>query len=515
MPRKLIRDCIMGCEVEYSIPLLRGSADEDKENRLRAYVKLFQSIRQLNISVRDMHPELGCFLSNASNVYLDIGLHLEFASPEVTSPLDVVVYQKANERILEQALHSCIAPYPFSIYKNNVDFRGNTYGMHENYLIDGRVMIKDIQLLTTFLVTRQIFAGAGRISFDTRACGYELSQRARFICREISDETTRNRAIINTKNEPLSGRQYRRVHLILGDSLRSDLGIYLQIGTTALLFRLIEQGVPVGDGLALQEPVEAIKELSCNPCQQLTLMDGRTMSAVELQMEYLDQALMHAYQLPDWTKDVLVRWEEVLCNLAESTDYLQSRLDWQIKHLMLDRFLSRRDMTWNDVGKWGRLLAENQMPLNQLRSIPKSQSGFSFPDTNLSDAQTADMFQAIVTMLEMDIRYHDINRETSLFDILDNNGLLNHRLLSEESIVDAMTSPPKGTRAELRGKVIKEISQKHRNAVAQWTQISIPGVKVLNMQDPYSTIGVWEDACEERVQSERSEQPDFIRRMMD
>jgi len=504
----------MGCEVEYSLSSHGNSQVRVRENRDRALCSLKRSLCALNRNLPDTRARTGCFLSNGGRAYLDQGQHWEMASPEVRTPLDVVVYERANERILEEAVLSCNTPFPFSVYKNNIDYRGNTFGMHENYSVRRRVALEKLRRLVPFLVTRQLYAGAGRISFDPRSCGFELSQRARFVCQEVSRETTKNRGIINTKDESLSGGEHQRIHLILGDSLRSELGSYLQVGTTALLIRLIEEGIPIGKNLALEQPVDAIRELSCNPSSPLALADGRTMSAEQIQAEYLEEAKQHAYLLPEWSKDVLDRWQEVLLNLEETPENLDTRLDFYIKRAMFDRFLSQHNLTWNDVKKWGPFLSRMWSYSAQLRSRPHLRTSETLEKIGESEKNTARILRSIITMLEMDIRYHDINREMSLFDILDTGGLLNHRIVHEETIVHAMKTPPKGTRAELRGNTIEALSRNARCAFASWTSITIPGSRVLDMENPYEATGTWREIEEGATNSDESSNS-FIRRIMD
>src|SRR2546430_3067578 len=267
-------------------------------------------------------------LPNGARYYVDHA-HPEYSTPECASPRDLVIHDKAGERILERSLEAVRALLPpgqrLAIYKNNTDGKGNSYGCHENYLVDRRTPFSRIvRDLTPFLVTRQIFTGAGKVGAEGsraegRGLSYQLSQRTDFFEAEVGLETTLKRPIINTRDEPHADpEKYRRLHVIIGDANMSEVATFLKVGSTALVLKMVEDRFLDGD-LALETPVAELRAISHDPaCRHLvTLRDGRKMTAVQLQMEYLDRARKYTEDrygadVDEMTADVLDRWESVL-----------------------------------------------------------------------------------------------------------------------------------------------------------------------------------------------------------
>jgi proteasome accessory factor A len=241
-------------------------------------------------------------LVNGARYYVDHA-HPEYSCPEVTDPRSLVIHEKAGERIVElsrrEANHMLPPGTQMLIYKNNSDRKGNSYGCHENYLMDRRTSFKQIvEHLMPFLVTRQIYAGSGKVGSENRGqpCDYQLSQRADFFETEVALDTMVKRPIINTRDEPHADREkYRRLHVIVGDSNMSEYTIYLRNGATALVLAMIEDGAITKD-LSLRDPVRAIKTISHDrSCRQsVELENGKRMTAVEIQREFLEMALRYA-----------------------------------------------------------------------------------------------------------------------------------------------------------------------------------------------------------------------------
>ena len=244
-------------------------------------------------------------LTNGARLYVDHA-HPEYSSPEVTNPLDAVRWDRAGERVMlasVRALASTAALPDVALYKNNVDGKGATYGMHENYLVDRAVPFHDLAArLIPFFVTRQVFTGAGRVGLGQRGeePGFQLSQRADYMEAEIGLETTLRRPIINTRDEPHADPdRWRRLHVIIGDATMLEVATYLRLGTTSLVLWLIERAVAEGgaggalaaiDRLTLRDPVHAVHVVShdLTLTARLELADGRRLTALEVQREYLD-----------------------------------------------------------------------------------------------------------------------------------------------------------------------------------------------------------------------------------
>src|SRR6476469_9228374 len=240
-------------------------------------------------------------LPNGARYYVDHA-HPEYSTPECLSPRALVIHDKAGERILERSLEVLATEMPqtpaLSIYKNNSDGKGNSYGTHENYLVDRATPFADIvRDLTPFFVTRQVFTGAGKVGFegtwdDRTTPGYQLTARADFFETEVGLETTLKRPIINTRDEPHADpEKYRRLHVIIGDANLAEVSTYLKVGTTSLVLAMIEDRFITRD-LTVDGPVSALRAISHDPTlkQTLTLTDGRTLTGIQLQLEYLDLA---------------------------------------------------------------------------------------------------------------------------------------------------------------------------------------------------------------------------------
>jgi len=382
---------------------------------------------------------LNVFLENGARFYLDTGCHPEYATPECASPMDVMIYDKAGERILESLLnyaqnkvHEEGFQGELAIFKNNTDFVGNSYGCHENYLADRTADFYYMaEQLIPFLVTRQIFTGSGKVFRTRRGTVYHISQRAQHIRQKISGTTTNERSIINTRDEPHAIKEkYRRLHIIVGDSNMSEFSTYLKVGTTALVLQMIEDDFlpPI---FSLRNPVRAIKDISRDlTCREaVPLNSGKKYSALELQKEYLD--LAHRYYstrpMSPEAADILQKWEYVLTKLEEDPMQLHHEIDWVIKLHLLQAYGER---------------------------------------TNLSPEVSGDR------MLMLDLQYHDIRHEKGLYFLLERKGQV-VRLATDEQIEKAMVDPPQNTRAKMRGELIKLAKMKRIPYDLDWNYIRI------------------------------------------
>src|ERR1700735_2135970 len=386
----------------------RARWDFEEENPLRD-ARGFDLARESADSTQLTDEDLGLanvILTNGARLYVDHA-HPEYSAPECTNPLSVVIWDKAGERIMAAAAaQAATVPgsHPIHLYKNNTDNKGVSYGTHENYLMRRSTPFADIvKNLTPFFVTRQVFTGAGRggIGADGRGTGFQLSQRADFFEVEVGLETTLKRPIINTRDEPHADpEKYRRLHVIIGDANLSEISTYLKLGTTALVLAMIEDRF-LGSDLAVEAPVAELRAISHDPsCRHLvTLRDGRKMTAVQLQLEYLDLARKYTEDrfgadVDDMTRDVLDRWESVLTRLGEDPMLLSRELDWVAKLEVLEGYRARDGLSWTH-------------PRLQL----------------------------------VDLQYADIRQERGLYNRLAARGRI-HRLVGEEDAARGARSPP-------------------------------------------------------------------------
>src|SRR5881227_4278545 len=293
------------------------------------------------------------FLRNGSRLYLDVGSHPEYATPECDSVVDLVVHDKAGERILEGLLMDAerrlreegIAGDIY-LFKNNTDSAGNSYGCHENYLVGrhgefGRLA----DVLIPFLVTRQIVCGAGKVLQTPRGAVYCVSQRAEHIWEGVSSATTRSRPIINTRDEPhADAERFRRLHVIVGDSNMSEYATFLKVGATSILLRMLEDPSVVLRDMSLENPIRAIREISHDiTCRRrVRLANGREASALDIQGEYLTKARDFTSRrgLDDgMVKRVLDLWERTLHAVHTGDLGLVDReIDWVIKHKLIESY---------------------------------------------------------------------------------------------------------------------------------------------------------------------------------
>src|SRR5450756_2687241 len=338
----------------------RARWDFEEENPLRD-ARGFDLARESADSAQLTAEDLGLanvILTNGARLYVDHA-HPEYSAPECTNPLSVVIWDKAGERIMaEAAAKAATVPgsHPIQLYKNNTDNKGASYGTHENYLMRRSTPFADIvKNLIPFFVTRQVICGAGRVGIgaDGRGTGFQLSQRADFFEVEVGLETTLKRPIINTRDEPHADpEKYRRLHVIIGDANMAEVSTYLKIGTTALVLAMIEDRWLDGD-LTVDAPVGALRAVSHDPTLQhrVTLRDGRRMTAVQLQLEYLEQARKYiedryGADVDDVTTDVLRRWESVLTRLVDDVWSLRRELDWVAKLEILEGYRGRDGLGW-------------------------------------------------------------------------------------------------------------------------------------------------------------------------
>jgi len=377
------------------------------------------------------------FLRNGGRLYQDTGCHPEYATPECDNPLDLTLHDKAGERIVEELLLTAEKRLrengidcDLYIFKNNTDSVGNTYGCHENYLVERAVNFHKLaELLIPFFVTRQVFAGAGKVLKTRLGNHYYISQRAQHIYQEISGATTSSRGIINTRDEPHADEErYRRLHVIVGDSNMSEVSTYLKVGTTALVLAMVEDGALRRD-LALEDPVRAIKEISHDTTctRKVRLKRGKEFSAIELQREYLD--LARAYyatveQSPQVT-DLLERWERVLTQLAEDPRQCARELDWVIKQELITSYMGRK--------------------------------GVGFDDQRIS---------------MLDLQYHDIRRDRGFYYMLCRAGKVD-RLFDEETVEQATVVPPQTTRARVRADFINFANANNKSYDVGWSYLKL------------------------------------------
>ncbi|BFU95684.1 MAG: conserved protein of unknown function [Nitrospira sp.] len=478
---------IFGLETEYGLLVHQDRPDHSPTwfaHKIRDHLFHVRRLGVLDVHHRghDEPPGNGGFLTNAGRVYLDMG-HLEYASPECHSLTDVVAADRAGDAILQQTIEDLGFADQVSLIKNNVDHETDaTFGSHENYLVSRRFPFtrRGLAPLVTFLVTRQIFTGSGRvgsagpqdswIQMDRLivprasigsgrldpASPFQISQRADHIVNDFFEWVQQNRAIVNTRDEPLADpNQYRRIHLLLGDSNMTEYAAALKMGTTGLVLQLIEEGHVPSD-LEINEPVEALQEISQDQDRQwmVQLRSGKTMSAIDIQERFVEAARQHCHGQDEETDWVLDEWTAVLQDLRGEYVKLVGRVDWASKLWLLESFREAEQVDWTDP-------------------ILKS----------------------------LDLEYHNLNPGKGLYFGLLEEGRV-PRVTTDKAIELAAAHPPRNTRAYGRGELVRHLLRKAHSSdepeprqeerffppyVINWSIFQVKGQTPFPMPDPFKT----------------------------
>ena len=394
------------------------------------------------------------FLENGARLYLDVGSHPEYATPECDSLYDVVAHDKAGERILEGLLHSAEQRLEeegirgtIYLFKNNTDSAGNSYGCHENYLVGRQGDFQRlIDTLIPFFVTRQIFTGAGKLLQTPHGTVFCLAQRSEHIWEGISSATTRSRPIINTRDEPhADAERYRRLHVIAGDSNMSEYVTYVKIGTTVALLQMLEDDVVFRD-LTLDNPIRAIREISHDiSCRRRVLLaNGRELTALDVQWEYLERAMRYSRTsgFPPEVERAVGMWEHLLTGLEKDPMSLHRECDWVAKYRIVEAFRER-----------------DNLPL----SAPK--------------------------LAFLDLAYHDVSLHRGLYHIIERSGRM-ERVVTEDAITRAMSEAPVTTRARLRGQFIKAAKARKRDFTVDWVHLKLndQAQRTVLCKDPFKAV---------------------------
>src|SRR5712691_5619727 len=395
------------------------------------------------------------FLENGARLYLDVGSHPEYATPECDSIRDLVIHDKAGERILEGLVQSAeqrlreegIRGEVF-LFKNNTDSAGNSYGCHENYLVEREGdFSKFTDVLIPFLVTRQIYAGAGKVLQTARGAMYCIAQRAEHIWEGVSSATTRSRPIINTRDEPhADAERFRRLHVIVGDSNMSEFTTFLKVGVTDLVVRMVEENTVMRD-LTLENPIRAIREIShAITCKRrVRLATGRELSAIDIQSEYFERAsrFIQRRDGDGVALRVLSEWGSALEALRKGEpEQLERKVDWVAKHRIIERYRAKHTLS-------------------------------------MSHPKVALMYLA----------YHDVNRRRGLYYLLERRGMM-ERAVSDKQVQRAMREPPQTTRARLRGEFIRQAKQRRRDYTVDWVHLKLndQAQRTVLCKDPFKSV---------------------------
>ena len=400
------------------------------------------------------------FLPNGGRLYLDVGSHPEYATPECDSLVEAVTHDRAGERIVEQLAISAEARLEAEsvrgtvfVFKNNTDSAGNSYGCHENYLTrrsDDPSLYSSH--LIPFLITRQIYAGAGKVLNTARGPIYAISQRADHIWEGLSSATTRSRPIINSRDEPhADAESFRRLHVIVGDSNMSEYTTFLKVGVVACVLRMLEDPTISFRDFSLENPIRAIRDISHDmTCRQrVQLATGRELSALDIQREFLQAALDYSDRrgFNDEEMMALRMWEHCITAIERDPLELDTEVDWVIKYKLIEAYRERHGLALGD------------------------------PQVQL-----------------VDLQYHDVSRERGMFYKLEKRDRA-QRICDDESIEMARREPPQTTRARLRGEFIRRARERGRDVTVDWVHLKVndQAQRTVLCKDPFA-------ATDERVE---------------
>ncbi|GAA1338823.1 Pup--protein ligase [Arthrobacter roseus] len=407
------------------------------------------------------------FLGNGSRLYLDVGSHPEYATAECDDVAQLIAHDRAGELILDDLVDEAqdrlsVEGFNGKIYlfKNNTDSAGNSYGSHENYLIPRKTEFTRLtETLIPFLVTRQLLCGAGKVLPGQNESSYAFSQRADHMWEGISSATTRSRPIINTRDEPHADAEfYRRLHVICGDSNMSETTTLLKVGSADLILRMIESGAILRD-LRLENPIRSIRDVSHDLTggHKLKLANGKEMTAVQMQHEFLAKATAfvetNGAHSPHVSR-ILDLWERTL-EAVESGNHsaIDTEIDWAIKKKLLDGYQRRRGVS-------------------------------------LDSPRVA----------QLDLTYHDISRKRGIFFLLQARGGA-ARVVTDEAVQSAVTSPPETTRARLRGEFVRRAQEAGKDYTVDWVHLKLNdrAQHTVLCKDPFAAFDERVDALLERL----------------
>ncbi len=467
---------MLGVETEFAFtaldasgsPLDRGEFTQALLDRVKASHRYLYGLRPSDL-----------YLANGARLYIDCGRHPEYSTAECTSPEEAVRYVRAGEETLFRAARELETTNPAVanawLFKCNVDYVNTaTWGSHESYLYRRVPQPILAQQIIPHLVSRVIFTGAGGLSPQAAGIEFTLSPRVAHLEHEVSGASTERRGIFHTKDEPLAGLDYHRLHVLSGESLCSHLGDYLRLATTALIVKLCESGQRPGQTVQLRDPLGAMRAYVADPSctARAEIADDKPLTALEIQRRYLDEVTSHldAPFMPAWAGVACRRWREVLEALEADPGSMTRTLDWPMKLAIFKNRARQHRIDWDS------LLSRNRRPANGETSVRRR--GLSALRAELC---------------EIDTRFGQLGPE-GIFNSLDRSGTLQHRLVSDEDIASAVHTPPEHGRGRLRGEQIAQLYERRSHFRCGWQSIIDHAEHgVLDLSDPFAdSVADWQ-----------------------
>jgi hypothetical protein len=513
---------LMGGETEYAISALRSDGEPADQSLLLRQFMAHALATTLPLTTVASQAR---FVGNGGLLYLDSGLHLEWSTPEVRSPRDLVRYLQAGDKIVHRLAGDFLGASPdiASLFctRCNVDYLAKTqWASHESFLHHCRPSDLPSQMLP-FLASRVVLSGAG--GWDCRCAGlrFTMSPRAQVITETTGMDTQHARPLFHVKNETLSRTGSHRLHVCCSETLCSDIGVLLRFGSTALVLALIEAGGKPGHDVTLLSPVAALRRFAVDPNCKTTvpIRDGRQITAIDIQRHYLGQvqqllAGAGPARLPEWAEEICLLWTRILDDLEAGPAKVEATLDWAIKHRVFSHRLRQHGISWSSLADWNRLIRRLQrIWISELR-VPEAFDLNQGPasewamterirrrvqpllDESQLDWNSLPMFvKARGELFEIDMRFGSLATD-GIFCALDASGVLKHRVPGLD-LAGAVDTPPCGTRAKIRGDVIRRFSTNGTKHLANWTHVvDLDTNRVLDLGDPFETEERWAPAPE-------------------
>jgi proteasome accessory factor A len=508
-------DCLLGVETEYAIS---GMAEQETHDRHSIVRHLLSVAHSTLPHVSDLSSS-GMFLENAARLYLDCGLHMEYSTPECANPWDAVRYVEAGHQTMLKLIQRLTSDYAPEVetgcYRINVDYSGtgSTWGCHESYLHRADPNLLPPHLIP-HLVTRIVYTGAGGFEPFSRGLRFTLSPRAAHIERTISSDSTSDRGIFHTKDEPLCAGHHR-LHVLCGESLCSHTAMFVKFGATSLIVAMTEAGLCPGDGVQLASPLAALRTVAGDPAcsKPLKVKGPARMTAIEIQRHYLAMAEAHVKDafMPPWASVVCEQWRRVLDLLDAGAAASAKVLDWPAKLALFASHAVHRGLDWEHLQFWNDTVDR----MSEAMALP--QAGGVFPFEQMIGIETPipaviygiealmrkkgyvwDELREILALraefLEIDMRFGQLGKQ-GLFTALDEAGVLDHRVSGIDNIQHAIQNPPNFGRAKLRGAVVKRVAgDKEGDWYGDWQRIFSPRYRrSLDLSDPFAKTEEWHD----------------------
>lgn len=506
---------LFGIETEYAVAALDARGARVDQGRL-----LDGLMRRARLALPHLPDGLshGMFLTNAARFYVDCGGHPEFTTPECSNPWDVVRYVRAGEAILLRLTEEGTEPRGhgrMEFFRCNVDYSGtcSTWGCHESYMhrIDPEALAPEI---IPHLVSRLVYTGAGGFVNVSRGVEFTLSPRTAHIATEISNDSTGNRGIFHDKREALAGHGYRRLHVLCGETLCSDLSIWLRAGATALVVAMCEAGLAPGQGVRLRNPVAAMRRFAADPTCRATAETsaGTHLTAIDIQRHYLLQAEAHAREafMPPWAETVCHRWRATLDALDDGWEGVATTLDWAIKYGLYGDHVRRRGMTWESLGTWSAVAERLSAALARVkRGHREPRAAIVLADDSPVAAEVGTLtgvversglrwtgldpfLDARNALFEIDTRFGQLGPR-GVFSALDAAGALTHHVDGIDNIAHAVEHPPEVARARIRGRLVREFAGNGGRFSCDWDGVwDCEEGRCVDLSDPFAAGAEWQ-----------------------